>query len=104
MGFEVEIGRLLKKGVERRGPQKAIELQMANAIFPGSNFVGSRDDVGFGTSGRGRAAAHAQHSGGNHGDGERESNGIGRLHVIPFAFVVAKELTAARCPIRGVGQ
>ena len=43
--FEIEIGRFLKEGVERRGFQEAVELEMANAVMARRNFVRGGDDV-----------------------------------------------------------
>src|SRR5437762_14338528 len=45
MFFEIKVGRLLKVGIERRRPQKAVELEMANAILSRWNLAGCRNDV-----------------------------------------------------------
>src|SRR5262249_985278 len=45
MGFEVEIGRLLKERVKRRGAKEAIELEMADTVLAGRYFMGGGDDI-----------------------------------------------------------
>src|SRR4051812_19624601 len=45
MLFQVKIGRLLKKLVERSGPQKTVELEVADTVFAGGHFMSSRDNV-----------------------------------------------------------
>src|SRR5262245_33222394 len=45
MRFQIKVIWPLKKRVERDGPQESIELEMANAILPGLDFVRGGDDV-----------------------------------------------------------
>src|SRR5262245_55692875 len=43
--FEIEVRRPFKARWKRRGPQKAVELQMTDAVLLQRNFVGRRDNV-----------------------------------------------------------
>src|SRR5262245_43681357 len=45
MRFQVEIRRPPEEGIERHGPQKAVELQVANAIFPDRNLMSRGNDI-----------------------------------------------------------
>src|SRR5437667_12653668 len=45
VSFQIKIGRLLEVRIERRRPQKAVELEMANAVFPWRYYVGGGDAV-----------------------------------------------------------
>src|SRR4051794_9966302 len=45
MRFQVKIGRLLKEGIERRRPQKAVQLEVANTVLARRNLVRGGDDV-----------------------------------------------------------